>query len=168
MKKGIVSVAVALIVFFAGNGLRAQAQVSIPEWKIADLDNFIKSEKKPFVLSLWATFCKPCVAEIPYFQSTIASYGPGRIDLMLLSLDLADFYPKKIATFAQAQGFHYPIAWLNETDASEFGPHIDSAWTGAIPSSVFINPGTGYRKFYEGQLTPEQFKAALREMLRQR
>jgi thiol-disulfide isomerase/thioredoxin len=145
--------------------LTSRAQTAIPEWKIGDLDHYLKISKKPVVLSLWATFCRPCVAEIPYFQSTIASYGQGKIDFLLVSLDLAEFYPKKIAAFAKEHGFNATIAWLNETDANVFGPHIDPKWTGAIPSSVFLNPATGYRKFYEGELTPDQFNQALKDML---
>jgi thiol-disulfide isomerase/thioredoxin len=149
-----------------GAALGARAQQSIPSWKIADLKTFLQAEKKPVIVNLWATYCTPCVKEIPYFETTLASIGADKVDLLLLSLDIAEFYPKKIEAFVQAHGFHAPIAWLSETDADVIAPAIDSTWTGVIPCSVFYNPRTGYRKFYQQQLSPEQFKAAVQELLR--
>ena len=146
--------------------LVATAHGQIPKWSIDDLTRFIQQEKKPVIINLWATFCKPCVAEIPYFLRITDSVAGDKVDILLLSLDLANDYPKKISEFAAARGFKKPIAWLNETDANVFGPKIDSTWTGAVPSSIFINPRTGYRKFYEGELSPAQFREALAGMLR--
>jgi thiol-disulfide isomerase/thioredoxin len=140
-------------------------QQAIPKWSIDDLTRYMQNEKKPVIVNLWATFCKPCVAEIPYFQRITDSAAAGKVDILLLSLDLPNDYPDKIRDFATKQGFHAPIAWLNETDANVFGPKIDSTWTGAIPSSIFINPATGYRKFYEGELSPAQFRKALQALL---
>ncbi|TDX01555.1 TlpA disulfide reductase family protein [Dinghuibacter silviterrae] len=152
-------------IILLGAALCAGAQQTIPRWHIADLKTFLQTTKKPVIVNLWATFCVPCVQEIPYFESTVASYG-AKVDLLLLSLDIADFYPKKITAFAQAHGFHSPIAWLDETDADVIAPAIDSTWTGVIPCSVFYNPRTGYRKFYQQQLTPEAFKQAVESLLR--
>lgn len=138
---------------------------TIPSWKLADLQAYMKNARKPVIISVWATYCQPCVQEIPYFQSTIKAKAEGKVDLLLLSLDLGTFYPDKIASFAKAHNFYAPIAWLNETDADVFGPTLDSTWTGAMPCSIFLNPVTGYRKFYAGQLSPDQFKDALKALL---
>lgn len=144
--------------------LAGEAQ-TIPSWKIADLQHYLKTVKKPTIVNVWATYCQPCVKEIPYFQSTLKFAADGKVDLLLLSLDLGTFYPDKIAAFAKAHDFYAPIVWLNETDADVFGPTLDSTWTGAMPCSIFYNPATGYRKFYAGQLSPDQFKDALKALL---
>ncbi len=138
---------------------------TIPSWKVKDLQQYLKTAKKPTIINVWATYCQPCVHEIPYFQSTLKSEADGKVDLLLLSLDLGTFYPDKIAAFAKAHDFYAPIVWLNETDADVFGPTLDSTWTGAMPCSIFFNPATGYRKFYAGQLSPDQFKDALKALL---
>jgi hypothetical protein len=151
----------------------ATAAQTIPAWKTPDLDRYLRSAKRPLVLNLWATFCQPCVEEIPYFQTALGikagpqgkAAPPGKADLLLLSLDMKGDYPAKIAAFARRHGFRAPIAWLSETDADVYGPVIDSTWTGALPASIFYNPITGYRKFYAGQLGPTQFEEALRAML---
>jgi thiol-disulfide isomerase/thioredoxin len=158
MKGGLISI------LFAISVLASKAQ-TIPSWKLADLQQYMKTAKGPLIINVWATYCQPCVQEIPYFQSTLKSSANVKVDLLLLSLDLGTFYPDKISSFAKAHNFYAPIAWLNETDADVFGPTLDSSWTGAMPCSIFINPATGYRKFYAGQLSPDQFKDALKALL---
>lgn len=162
------------IVLSIGIGATAQTKAdgqteatgqTIPSWKVADLQHYIQSAKKPIIISVWATYCQPCVQEIPYFQSTLKAVADGKVDMLLLSLDLGTFYPDKIEAFAQKHNFYTPIAWLNETDADVFGPAIDATWTGAMPCSIFYNPSTGYRKFYPGQLSPDQFKEALKALM---
>jgi hypothetical protein len=56
---------------------------------------------------------------------------------------------------AKKQKFTFPILWLDETNADYFCPKIDPHWSGAIPATLFINNKTGYRKFFEEQLSHE-------------
>ena len=88
--------------FFA---FMAQAQ-EIKKWQITDVENYMKDTvNKVLVINFWATFCKPCVAEIPSFISITDKYKSQKVALLLVSLDLPSFYPKKIASFAKKQGY---------------------------------------------------------------
>src|SRR5436190_11679069 len=64
--------------------------------KITELEKTIKESKTPLIVNFWATFCKPCIEEIPYFQELAKKNG---VKLLLVSLDLEDFYPAKIKSF---------------------------------------------------------------------
>jgi thiol-disulfide isomerase/thioredoxin len=124
----------------------------IKKIKITDLEKTIAASKTPLVINFWATFCVPCIEEIPYFQKLVKKYEKDGIQLLLVSLDLKDDYPK-IRPFAIKRKLTAPIVWLNETDADYFCPKVDSAWSGAIPATIFINNKTGYRKFFEEKLS---------------
>ena len=132
---------------------------------ITELEAYIRKSDKPLVVNFWATFCVPCVREIPYFQSIIKEKYQGKIELLLVSLDLPSSYPAKISSFAKDRRFYSSLAWLNETNADIFCPKIDSAWSGAIPASLFVNNNSNYRKFYEKDLTPEQLKQELEQLV---
>ena len=93
--------------------------------------------------------------EIPYFQHTIGEYK-GEVELVLVSLDIPDYYPSKISSVALQQKITSPIVWLNETNADYFCPLIDKKWSGAIPATLMVNNKKNYRKFYAQQLTPLQ------------
>jgi len=134
----------------------------IPKWKITDFEKYVADSKgEVLVINFWATFCKPCVAEIPSFIATTEKYKGAKVKLMLVSLDLKSQYPAGIAAFAKLHKFKTNIAWLNETNADYFCPKVDVKWSGSIPSTLFINTTTGYRKFFEEELSATDFRREL-------
>jgi thiol-disulfide isomerase/thioredoxin len=137
---------------------------AVKKMNINDLQNYITKSEKPLVINFWATFCKPCIEEIPYFQNTIKEKYNGLVDLILVSLDMPDYFPSKITSFVIKKSFSFPIVWLNETDADYFCPKIDQQWSGAIPATLMVNNKTSYRKFYNRQLTPLQFEKELKSL----
>ena len=138
----------------------------IPSIKITDLEKIMTEDTSTvLVVNFWATFCKPCVAEIPSFISTTNKYKSQGIKLMLVSLDLPSDYPAKVETFASEHNYNTNIAWLNENNADYFCPKVDRKWSGSIPSTLMINRKTGYRKFFEEEMKPEIFEAELQKAL---
>lgn len=139
---------------------------TIPTWKITDVVKYYSQKTDSiYVINFWATFCKPCLEELPYLQSITKKYADKKVKLLLVSLDLASFYPDKIQSFAKKQNIHTEIVWLNETDADYFCNMIDKKWSGSIPATVIVNAGTGYKQFYELQFTEHEFEAALKNAL---
>ena len=143
-------------------------QTTIPKWKITDVEKYMSSGKdEVLVINFWATFCKPCVAEIPSFIEVTNKYKDKNVQLLLVSLDLPSFYPKKIADFARKHSFTSNIVWLDETNADYFCPKIDTKWSGSIPATLILNPKTGFRKFFEEEIEKDVFEAAVKEAMRE-
>jgi len=139
----------------------------IPALSSNELSKIIESDGTDVVVvSFWATFCKPCVAEIPSFIKASKRYSSKEVSLLLVSLDLPSAYPKKISRFAKAKNFNTNLAWLNETDADYFCPKVDKSWTGSIPATLVVNKRTGYRKFTEGEITGAEFEQILADALK--
>jgi thiol-disulfide isomerase/thioredoxin len=139
---------------------------SIAKWKIEDVvRSYSAKNDTVYVVNFWATFCKPCIEEIPDFIRIVEKYRTQKVKLLLVSLDLPSFYPAKIASFAKKNKYNTNIVWLNETNADHFCPAIDAKWSGAIPSTIIVNNSTGYRKFTEDQISPEEFEKALKEAI---
>jgi len=132
--------------------------------KITELEKVITESKTPLIVNFWATFCLPCIEEIPYFQAMVKKYEKDSVKLLLVSLDLKADYPK-VGPFAQKRKFTAPVVWLNESNADYFCPKVDSAWSGAIPASLFINNKTGYRKFYEEKIPEERLEKEIMAIL---
>ncbi len=138
----------------------------ISQWKITDIEKLMQtSDSHILVLNFWATFCKPCVAEIPSFIKISEKYKSEKVKLILVSLDLPSYYPKKIAAFAKEHNFDTNIGWLQETNADYFCPKIDAGWSGSIPATLILNKKTGYRFFVEGEITEPQFEEALKKAM---
>lgn len=161
MKKLLIALVFALAI------LPAIGQ-SIPKWKITDFEKYVADSKdEVLVINFWATFCKPCVAEIPFFISITDKYKDQKVKLMLVSLDLPSFYPKKIADFAKKHKFNTNIVWLDETNADYFCPKVDAKWSGSIPATLIVNTKTGYRQFFEEEIEPQVFEEALKKAIGQ-
>lgn len=150
-----------LLMLISLSEIRAQ---SIPRWKITDVEEHIKKSETPVIINFWATYCIPCIEEIPYFQDLVKKYDSTGIKLLLVSLDFENFYPDKIRKFANKQKFTAAIVWLDETNADYFCPKIDSAWSGVMPATLFVNNKSGYRSFFEEQIPKEKLEMEIRKM----
>lgn len=133
--------------------------------KITDLEKIIVESRTPLIINMWATWCMPCVKEIPYFLEEIKDHRKDSLTILLVSLDFKEAFPASISSVAKKRKFNAPIVWLDETNADYFCPKIDAKWSGAIPATIFINNKTDYRKFVEAQISHEKLKQEIMAML---
>src|SRR5687767_7352972 len=90
---------------------------NIPVWKLNDLRFAIEKTKGPLIINFWATFCKPCIAELPHFQELANKYKGQGVKLVLVSLDLKGAYPAKVVKFAKKLRITSPVVFLDESNA---------------------------------------------------
>jgi len=154
-----------LIVFIFFFSCKNTSSQSIAKWKITDLEEYIAKSDTPVVVSFWATYCVPCIKEIPYFQEVVKKYKNKGVKLLLVSLDFRESFPDRISTFAGKKKFTSPIVWLDETNADYFCPKIDSKWSGVMPATLFINNKKGQRSFFEEEMPKEKFESEVKKIL---
>jgi thiol-disulfide isomerase/thioredoxin len=140
---------------------------AVKKAQISEIEDIIKESDHPVIISFWATWCAPCVKEIPYFQETVKKYTDQQVELILVSLDFKESFPAAINSFIKKRNFDATFFWLNETNADQFCPKIDPKWDGGIPATLFVNNKTGYRKFYDRQLTPLQVEAEVKAQVKE-
>jgi len=140
--------------------------------KITDVEKLIVESKSPLIINMWATWCQPCIEEIPYFirevdkHNASVKFPSDSIHLLLISLDFKEAFPADISTFAKKRNFKATIVWLDETNADYFCPKIDPKWSGSIPATLFINHRSGYRNFIEEKLSHEELKKEIMAILK--
>lgn len=149
---------------FAALHLKSNAQ-KIEKWKIMDVANLIEKSDSILVINFWATFCVPCIEEIPDLIKYTNLHKKNKVKLYLVSLDLPEYYPNKIKKFVAKKKFNANIAWLNETNADYFCPIISEDWSGAIPATLIVNKKKEYRQFYEKKLSAPEIQKAIEAAL---
>ncbi len=154
-----------LLIFMMFFSCKQASSQDIPKWKISDLEEYISKSDTPVIVNFWATYCVPCIKEIPYFQEVVKQYEKKGVKLLLVSLDFKESFPDKISSFADKRKFTSPIVWLDETDADYFCPKVDSAWSGVMPATLFINNKKGHRSFFEEEMSKEKFETEIRKIL---
>lgn len=145
---------IVTISFMALLMLSAKGQ-HISKIKMKELVQLIDTSSAPLVINFWASWCKPCVHEIPWFEKNIVPFEAKNVHLILISLDFADDYPSQLTAFVKEQKYRSPILWLDESDPSKFCALIDPSWQGTIPVTLMVNNKKHYRQFF-GQQLPEQ------------
>ena len=154
------SLLLLLTIFFA---CAAQAQ----QIQSCTSESILRKAASPdtvYVINFWATWCIPCVQELPEFNALNREFGAKPVKIFLVSLDFKEDYPFKLAAFVERKRLTPEVLWLSETDPNIFIPKIEESWEGSIPATLIIQPGH-FRKFIEGQISAEQVSKIIQGQL---
>ncbi|MEY5042093.1 MAG: hypothetical protein RLZZ414_1652 [Bacteroidota bacterium] len=123
----------------------------------ADVSKIIEKNKKDIkVINFWATWCVPCVKELPIFEKI----NNENIQVHLISLDFKNNYETKITNMIEKKNLKSNVYWLNESDLNSFYPKINANWKGSIPATLVVFPN-GKTKFHQGSLDEESLNKLL-------
>lgn len=96
---------------------------------------FEKDNDTLYVINFWATWCKPCVAEIPYFEQLVADFADRPVRVVLVSLDFPDQVETKLIPFVRQRRLRAEVAVLLDERFNEWIPRVDTSWGGVIPAT---------------------------------
>ncbi len=129
---------------------------NIPAWSADDIIKNCQSKDTVYIINFWATWCTPCVAELPEFNALKHRYAQQTVKVILVSLDFKEDYPGKLARFLERKKITPQVVWLSDTDPNVFIPKIEDSWQGSIPATVIVSTAKGFKKFLEGSITEKQ------------
>jgi len=132
--------------------------------KHKDLQQMIsKPSEKVQVINFWATWCAPCVKEIPLFEKL--NQDNKRVDVTLVSMDYdLDPNPEKVYRFITRKKLQSKVVILAEQNPNDWIDKIDKNWSGALPATLIVNTKTGKRKFIQKELHEGELEKLIEEV----
>jgi len=116
-----------------------------------------------YVVNFWATWCSPCVKELPVFDTVQTKYAHQPVKVLLVSFDFKDEYKEKLPAFIKKKHPLPEIVWFSETNANEFIPKIDNRWGGALPATIVFRKGRT-TQFTESTVTLKEVMKMVEDM----
>ena len=122
-----------------------------------------KNNDTVYVVNFWATWCKPCVEELPYLEQLNQDQMNQPLQVILVSLDFRNQVQSKLVPFIREHALQSPVIVLDDPDANSWIDQVDESWSGAIPATLI------YKKekrlfFHEGFEDYESIKLAINHL----
>ncbi len=92
-----------------------------------------------YIINFWATWCKPCVEELPYFEDIHKKYSNQPVKVILVSLDFKTHIETKLLPFIKNNKLESEVISLIDSDANTWIDKVDTTWDGAIPVTIVYN-----------------------------
>lgn len=122
-----------------------------------------QKDDKVYVVNFWATWCKPCVKELPYFEKLNNSYSNQNVEVVLVSLDFPHLYESKLKPFVIENKLTSKVIALDDVDMDTWIPKVSETWSGAIPATIIYKNDN--RKFYERSFTYKELETEVKQFL---
>jgi thiol-disulfide isomerase/thioredoxin len=103
------------------------------------------------VINFWATWCGPCIKELPLIEKIGQERDDVRVTLVSLDLDL-DANPEKVFKFVERKGIKSNVLILDEKDPNSWIDKIYKECSGSLPATIVINTNPGKRTFVGKEL----------------
>src|SRR5210317_554187 len=90
-----------------------------------------------YVYNFWATWCGPCIKEMPHFEKVNEDYSDRKVKVVLVSLDFEEDIETKLIPFIKERNIRSEVVNLGDPNANRWIPMVDPSWDGAIPATLF-------------------------------
>ena len=120
-----------------------------------------------YVLNFWATWCKPCVEELPAFEQITKEYKGRNVKVLLICMDFKSKLKERVVPFVKKNGLVSDVLLLNEPDYNSWIDKIDKKWSGSIPATLILKGSTEVKNFYEQSFDYTQLKVEIDKVMNQ-
>ncbi len=139
-------------------------EIKVPYYDFDEFEKFLNiKDGEIYVVNFWATWCGPCVEELPHFESINTTYKHKGVNVLLVSLDKAGMVEEKLFPFMLKHDIRSEVILLNDANPNAWINRVDPHWTGSIPITIIYNKEKRY--FYERTFNLKELKNEVEKFL---
>jgi len=116
-----------------------------------------------YVVNFWATWCKPCVHEMPYFETSSQKFKNQKVKFIFVSTNYAR-EAEQVKNFINQKKVQSDVLLINAGTPNSWIDAIDSNWSGAIPATIMYKHGKT-ALFHEGEFTQAQLDSVIQKQI---
>lgn len=125
---------------------------TVPSLSYNELKPLLNQEgDKIYVVNFWATWCAPCIKELPYFEVLDQRED---VEVLLVSLDFPKHKESRLLPFIKKNKLQSKVVLLDDANENYWINDIHPNWSGAIPATIVYNRHK--RDFYERSFTQNE------------
>ena len=111
--------------------------------EIVDFDGLYSkidlSVDKKYVINFWATWCAPCVKELPHFEEVNKEFKDKNTEVILVSLDFPSQIESKLKPYLKKNKIKSKVILLDDSKMNTWVPKVSEEWDGGIPATLIVN-----------------------------
>ena len=130
----------------------------ITRWKSSESDTV-------FVINFWATWCGPCVKELPAFEKLQEEYADKQVQVILVNNDFKKQFESRVIPFVQERNLKSRVVFMNESNPNKWIDLVSEEWSGALPATIIISGKKKQTLFFEKSFEYEELEKALLRVL---
>jgi thiol-disulfide isomerase/thioredoxin len=159
-----VCVILLLVISWSISSCGYEQEQGIPQMDFSEFEPYLEKENDTvYVVNFWATWCKPCLKELPDFEKVNAEYSQRKVEVILVSLDFPNQHDNLLVPFVKDNNLKSRVLHLTDVDANKWIGKVSEEWSGAIPATL-VYKGSD-RTFHESVMTYEQLKSIVESKL---
>jgi thiol-disulfide isomerase/thioredoxin len=137
---------------------------SIEVIDVNDMQHIIhENTDKTKVINFWATWCKPCIEELPHFEAINTNPEFENFEVILISLDFVEDLNTRVQKFVDKKELKSTIKLLDNVDYNSWIDKVDPSWSGAIPATLLVNTQADKKMFFEKQFKDSELEQVLKK-----
>ncbi|MFV0540986.1 MAG: TlpA family protein disulfide reductase [Aestuariibaculum sp.] len=155
---------VVCLLVLMGYKSQSQTDKDLEVYDFVGFEQFLNiNDDKIHVVNFWATWCAPCVKELPYFETIGKKYANKNVEVLLVSLDFPHLYDIKLKPFISKHKLKSKVIALDDVDMNTWIPKVDKSWSGALPATLIYK--NGKRVFYESSFTLDELEKEIKQFI---
>lgn len=129
----------------------------VPKLTFDELEPFLHNKNDTvYVINFWATWCKPCIKELPDFEKLNKEFKDDKVKVYLVSLDFPNKHEELLLPFLKKNNIESQVIHLTDTDANSWIDKVSPLWSGSIPATLIYKGNSA--EFHESTLTFNELK----------